>query len=129
MAWNNQYRTPNEFEISLQLGGKKFPEYPLRSQAETFAALKKCLGIQQSSFHSLDIDPFEYRTHKFIVGIDTEKVLQASFSGKNIKNGSLLTLMMKNIGSTSANYPTNITVVMHADCILNIRVTGVEVLD
>ena len=87
------------------------------------------MGIQQSSFHSLDIDPLEYRTHKFIVGIDTEKVLQASFSGENIKNGSLLTLMMKNVGNNSANYPTNVTVVMHADCILNICDTGVEVLD
>ena len=36
---------------------------------------------------------------------------------------------MKNLGAASAAYPTNITVVMHADCILNIRDTGVEVLD
>ena len=129
MVGSNGYSKNNEFEIALQIGGKKFPEYPLSSQAETFSALKKCLGIQQSSFHSVDIDSFEYRTHKYMVGIDTEKVLQASFSGENIKNGSLLTLMMKNLGAASAAYPTNITVVTHADCILNIRDTGVEVLD
>ena len=87
------------------------------------------MGIHQSSFHSLDIDSFEYRSHKFIVGLDLEKVLGASFSGENIKNGSLLTLMMKCTSNDPANYPTNITVVMHADCILNIRDTGVEVLD
>ena len=136
--WNDYYHPMasssyngenEEFEIALQIGGKKFPEYPLSSLSETFSALRKCMGIQQSSFHSVDIDPYEYRTHKFIVGIDTEKVLQASFSGENIKNGSLLTLMMKHVGTNSANYPTNITVVMHADCILNIRDVGVEVLD
>ena len=123
------YNKNFEFEISLQLGSKRYPEYPLTSQAETFAALKKCMGIQQSSFHSLDISPHEYRSHKFIVGIDLEKSLQSAFSGENIKSGALLTLMMKNIGTVSENYPTNITVVMHADCILNIRDTGVKILD
>ena len=129
MAHSRLYNKNEEFEIALQIGGKKFPEYPLSSVSETFSALRKCMGIQQSSFHSIDISPYEYRTHKFIVGIDTEKVLQASFSGENIKNGSLLTLMMKNLGTNGANWATNITVVMHADCILNIRDTGVEVLD
>ena len=115
--------------MSLQIGGKRNPEYPLRSQAETYSALKKCLGIQQSSFHSLSIDPYDYRTHKFIVGIDTEKVLQAAFSGENIKNGSLLTLLMKNISADDVNYPNAINIIMHCDCILNIRDTGVEILD
>ena len=129
MCFSNAYHGAQEFEISLQIGGKRFPEYPLWSQAETFAALKKCLGIQQSSFHSVNIDPYEYRTHKFIVGIDTEKVLQAAFSGENIKNGSLLTLLMKNVGDEESNYPRGINIIMHCDCILNIRDTGVEVLD
>ena len=129
MAHRMFYSAESEFEISMQIGGKRFPEYPLSSVSETFAALKKCMGIHQSSFHSLDIDSFEYRTHKFIVGVDLEKVLGASVSGENIKNGSLLTLMMKNIGTTDANYPKSATIVMHADCILNIRDTGVELLD
>jgi hypothetical protein len=129
MAAANNYQSSEEFEIQLQIAGKKFPEYPLRSQAATYAALRKCLGVQQSSFHSINIDPYEYRTHKFIVGIDTEKVLQAAFSGENIKNGSLLTLLMKNNSSFTANHPTTINVIMHCDCILNIRDTGVEVLD
>ena len=129
MSGHAYYDKDYEFEIALQIGAKKFPEYPLTSQAETFAALKKCMGIHNSAFHSLDITAQEYRRHNLIVGIDTEKVLGASFSGENIKNGSLLTLMMKNIGNTSANYPTTITVVIHAACILNIRDTGVEILD
>ena len=136
--WNNFYHPmagapmwvgEKEFEVQLQIGGKKFPEYPLRSQAETFSALKKCLGIQSSTFHSIDIDPFEYRTHKFIIGIDTEKVLQASFSGENIKNGSLLTIMMKNVSSNTADYPTGAYVTMHYDAVLNIKASGCELSD
>ena len=132
MAGRTFYDKDYEFEIALRIGAEKIPEYPLTSQAETFSALKKCMGIHNSALHSLDISPEEYRRHKFIVGLDCQKVLGASFSGENgenIKNGSLLTLMMKNIGVNSANYPTSVTVVTHADCILNIRDTGVEVLD
>ena len=129
MASSYSYTSTQELEVSLQIGGKRFPEYPLRSRAETYSALRKCMGIQQSSFHSIDINPYEYRSHKFVIGIDTEKVLQASFSGENIKSGSLLTVMMKVIGDDSADYPTGIYVVMHCDNIMNIRDTGVEVLD
>ena len=87
------------------------------------------MGINSSTFHSIDMDTYQYRSHKFIVGIDTENVLQASFSGENLKSGSLLTLMMQNVGSESARYPTGAYVTMHCDCIMNIRDTGVELLD
>ena len=129
MAAQALYRSSKEFEVQLQIGGKKFPEYPLRSLAESYSALRKCMGIQSSTFHSIDIDPFEYRTRKFIVGIDTEKVLQASFSGENIKNGSLLTILMKNVSNNTADYPTGVYVTMHYDAVLNIKDTGVELLD
>jgi hypothetical protein len=36
---------------------------------------------------------------------------------------------MKNNTSFTANFPTTINVIMHCDCILNIRDTGVEILD
>ena len=129
MSSQQRYNANKEFEVQLQIGGKKFPEYPLRSQAETYSALRKCMGIQSSTFHSIDINPFDYRTPKFIVGIDTEKVLQASFSGENIKNGSLLTILMKNVSNNTADYPTGVHVVMHYDAVLNINDTGCELLD
>ena len=77
MTWDNNYTSSGELEVSLQIGSKKFPDYPLRPVSETFSALRKCMGIQGSTFHSIDMDTYEYRTHKLIVGIDTEKVLQA----------------------------------------------------
>ena len=123
MSAQQRYNASKEFEVQLQIGGKKFPEYPLRSLAESYSALRKCMGIQSSTFHSID------RTHKFIVGIYTEKVLQASFSGENIKNGSLLTILMKNVSNNTADYPTGVYVTMHYDAVLNIKDTGVELLD
>ena len=107
-----------------------FPEYPIRSTSEAFSHLRKCMGIQNSTFHSVDVSALEYRQHKFIVGIDTEKVLAASFTGENLKSGSLITIKLKNGSGTPASaYPTGVYVVLHSDQIMNIRDTGVEVLD
>ena len=105
------------------------PLYPMRSLAESYTQLRKCMGIHHSNFHSIDIDMSEYRTHKFIAAIDCETVLGASFSGLNIKNGSLLTLKFKNNSSVDAEYPKQVYVILHSDNILNLSDTGVQVLD
>ena len=124
------YDDAKEMEIQVQCGSKMFPEYPMRSTSEIFANLRKCMGIQNSTFHSIDISPLEYRQHKFIVGIDTEKVLAASFTGENLKSGSLITLKIKTgSGVATADLAANVYVILHSDNIMNIRDSGVEVLD
>ena len=113
-----------------QVGSKLMPLYPMRSQAETFAQLKKCMGIHNSNFHSIDIFQREYRQTKFIVGIDCESVLGASFTGLNLKNGSLLTIKLKNSsGTPTTDLPSQLYVIMHSDNILNLTDSGVQVLD
>ena len=125
------YDAGKEIELQVQIGSKMYPEMPIRSTAEAFSQLTKCLGIQSSPFHSLDIDPSSYRNHSFIYGIDTEKVLGASFTGINTKAGDLMTIKVKAIDS--ANYgttnPTTIFTVLHTDNILEIRDGGITVFD
>ena len=41
------------------------------------------------------ISPSEYRDNKFVIGIDTEKVLGAGFSGYNSKADALTVLRLK----------------------------------
>ena len=124
------YDHNRELEIQVQCGSKMFPEYPIRSTQEAFSHLRKCMGIQNSTFHSVDVSALEYRQHKFIVGIDTEKVLAASFTGENLKSGSLITIKLKiGSGTPAAAYPAQVYVILHSDQIMNIRDTGVEVLD
>ena len=65
-----------------------------------------------------------YHADKFIVGVDTEKVLGASFTGYNSKAGDLLTVSLKNTGS-----PTKVFTTLHYDSILNIQDQGVTVLE
>ena len=117
-----------EMEFQLQVGSKLFPEYPMRTLQECFYQLKKCMGTECSNFHSLDITPYEFRNHKFIAAFDTEKALGASFTGLNIKQGSLMTLKMKS-GAASAQMPDTVYLILHFDSILNIRDSGCEVFE
>jgi hypothetical protein len=86
------------------------------------------MGVENSNFHSLDISPIEYRNHKFIVAFDTEKALGSSFTGINIKQGSLMTLKMKSTAAAS-QMPDTVYLVLHFDSILNIRDSGIEVFE
>ena len=54
-------------------------------------------------------------------------MLAAGFTGMNTKAGDLMTVRAKCLDPTNA--PDSLTVVLHSDQILNIRDTGVEVLE
>ena len=129
MSYSTGHYEPDlEMETQLQIGSKLYPEYPVRSLQEQFYQLRKCMGTETSNFHSLDITPLEYRTHKFIAAFDTEKNLGSAFTGINIKQGSLMTLKMRSI-ATSAQMPDTVYIVLHFDSIVSIRDSGVEVFE
>mgnify|MGYP006975817718 FL=1 len=86
----------------MQLGNKLFPEYPIRSVAESYYQLRKVMGDYHSNTGAMDINPQDYRSTKYVIGIDTEKMLGASFSGMETKSGSLLTLRLDKQGTNAA---------------------------
>jgi hypothetical protein len=124
-----EYDPGREIEFQVQIGSKLYPEYPMRSTAEVFYQLNKTLGIHTSSFYGVDITPLQWQNYRFIVGIDTEKVLSAGFTGLNTKAGDLLTIKIKHVSADPLSQAELIQVVLHADMVLNIRDTGVEVLE
>ena len=81
MYGQRAYLYDREMELQIQLGSKPFPEYPMKSFAEQFSQLRKCLGIASSPVHSFHMRPLSYRTRNFIVGMDMERVLQAGYTG------------------------------------------------
>ena len=119
--WAVQFQD-KEIEFQIQIGSKMFPEYPIRSVQEAFTQLVKCLGINNSAFHGVDVYPLEYRSHKFIVGIDTEKILEAGFTGINTKAGDLMVIKVKQAsGIAQVNLCNKMYITLHSDYILNIR--------
>ena len=112
--------------LQLQIGSKLYPEYPIKSHAECFYSLRKALGVQANNLHNIDIDGNEYRNDKFILGIDTEKLLGLSFTGMNTRN-NLMTVHLK---SQVGNYQVDrMHIVLLAECILELGDTGSMVYD
>ena len=129
-AANNAYDPALELELQLQLGSKLTPEYPMRSQAEIFYQLRKCLGVVASPIHGFTITPGDYRQYKFIAGLDQEKLLDSAFTGQNTRSGELLTIRCKGANAaTIANPPTKIYIVLLTDNILEISAAGCNVFD
>ena len=120
-----------EMEFQVQIGSKMFPEIPIRANAEAFSQLVKCLGVHNSAFHGVAIDTYRYKLHQQIIGIDTEKVLNAGFTGINTRAGDLMTIKAKaiNPGSFGANNPIKLYSILHTDNVLEIRDGGVTVYD
>jgi len=114
--------------IQMQLGSKMFPEYPMSSAQECFYQLRKTMGVENSNFHSLDITPYEYTNHKFVIAFDCEKNLGSAFTGINTKSGSLLTVKLKS-SVDSAVMPDTMYVTLHFDSILQIGDSGVQVFE
>jgi len=106
-----------------------FPEYPARSLAETFYQLKNSLGIQGSAFHSVAISPIQDRKDHFIIGVDTEKILETGFSGLNTRAGDLMLVRVKGANATMTQWANSIYIVLHCDMILEIRDVGAQVFD
>ena len=124
------YSKAHELEFQIQIGSKLYPEYPIRSLAESFAQLKKSVGILGSNFHSVSISPKQYRNQHFILGVDTELSTGASWTGKSTKTDDLLTVKMKadrDIDITKL--PTQMMVALHSDNVMSISDGGVDVWD
>jgi hypothetical protein len=125
-AYNENY----ELVWQLSIGSKLFPEYPCEGIAESYSKLKRCVEGANNSFHSLSITPYDYMNEKFIIGIDTEKIVGASFSGMNTAAGQMLNMKVK-AKNASAMGAIDMTgtmhVVLYSDQILEIRDTGIEI--
>ena len=127
-----KHNSDGEFEFQLQIGSKLFPEYPIRSHNEAYYQLAKTLGVQASAVHNFDITSREYRSTKFILGTDCEKVLDAGFTGLNTRAGDLMTVKFDYKASTAtlaARKADRIHIVLHSDQILEIRDSGCQVYD
>ena len=131
-AVNLLYDKGYELEYQIQIGRKLFPEYPVRSLSEAYAQLKKCLGILGSNFHSVSLTPLQYRNDHFIIGCDTEKALQAGFTGLNTRQGDLLSIKIKAMDKstlTASKMPDTMFIFLHSDQLMEISHSGVQVFD
>ncbi len=84
------------------------------------------MGIHANNLHSIDIDGNEYRNNKFIIGIDTEKLLGLSFTCMNTRN-NLMTVHLKT--KTGDNQANRMHIILLAEQIVELGDTGCMVYD
>ena len=112
--------------FQLQIGSKLFPEYPIKTHCEAFYSLRKALRIQANNLHSIDINGNEYRNNKFIIGIDTEKLLGLSFTGMNTRNNLMTVHLKTQIGDFKAD---RMHIILLAEQIVELGDSGCMVYD
>ena len=126
---NPRFQESGEFSFQLQIGAKKMPQSEIRSHQEAFYQLKKCLGIQSSPVHSLDINKMEYNTHKFILGIDCEKNLGSAWTGISTRAGDLMTIKFEHNSTVPEQWASQVYITLQSDNVLEIRDSGISVYD
>ena len=120
-----------QHSVWLQVGSKLYPEYPIRDSTEAYYQLS------QTVKNPMHIYSRWYHTCKYIIGMDMEKIRLAGFTGQNTKAGEMLTVNFRNCytyapdGTTISTFsiPTRVFCALHYDAVLNIRDSGVELLE
>jgi len=126
-----------EVEAQIQIGSKLIPELPIRSSAEAYYQLRKCLGCHQpGSQYGVNILDREYRASKYILAFDCERQKNAGFSGLNTRTGDLITIKMLNFRHQDNDgvvwdktYPDFQHTTLEYDAIMSITDAGVQVLE
>ena len=109
----------------IQIGSKIMPECPMSSVTEALYLLGKAVG------HPLHIYGRWYRSHRYTIGLDLEKISGAGFTGMNTKAGDQLTLDFKDCDAVgyAASVPTRMFCALHYGCVLNVGDASIQLLD
>jgi len=123
--YGDAYDFPSEHQVWIQIGAMLIPEYPVNGVSEAYYQLKKAVG---RAFH---ITGRWFRTRRYIIGFDCEKVAGAGFTGLSTKSGDLLTVNFKNCKNQyeANSAPQRMYCALNYDAVLNIKDQGIELLD
>lgn len=123
--------TAKDIEFTLQIGSKKFPDYPIRSLSEAYYHTLNTINCDMANVKSMNMIRSGYHNNKFVLGISLEKAQCNMFSGLQTKTGSLLTLNTRPVTTIDmdANADYRIHYSMEYTAILVISDTGIYVED
>ena len=130
---DEDYDAAKDLGFQIQIGSTFFPAYPIKSSAEAFTQLRKPMVILDSTVFNFDITGHQYNKLHYILSIDTEKTLQAGYTGLDMQRGQLMVVKVKATDAAKMNtynsMPDNMIIVLCSDQILDIGFTGVQVQD
>ena len=131
---SGEHNPDRELEWQIQIGGVVYPQTPVNSIAETYAQLRQT--VANFGKEPLSILPTEYHSSRFVIGYDFEMLPDVGYTGVNTKSGQMLTVKLKpkdrsliNNGTAADLMPDQLFMVLCTDNILELRDSGVSVLD
>ena len=127
---NFPYDIDQELELQIQIGGKTYPQTPCSSIAESWSQLRK--AVARYGKHPVSITPAQYHSTKYVFGLDMEALPQVGYTGLSTKNGEMITVKVKAVNPSNTmtgQMPTSLFMVLCTDNIIELRDSGVSVLD
>ena len=117
------YDVQDERSLQIQIGSKTMPEYPMSSVS--------ICQLGQTVGHPLHIYGRWYRSHRYIIGLDLERISGAGFTGMNTKAGDQPTINSKGCDALGypAFVPSRMLCALHYDAVPNIAEQGTQLLD
>jgi hypothetical protein len=130
----NDTVSDSRFQWLLSLGSKRFPDAPVTSLSETFEQLRTALAIHGNDILTTDMTALTYALDKYIIGVCTERIPGAPWSGISMKQGELIRFDFKNMPtSVAANNNRALVdrcwIVLCADSVISIEANGVSLFD
>ena len=132
------YENGREIEWQVQIGGKTYPQMPVNSVSESWSQLTK--AVARYGKHPVSMTAGQYHSTKFVAGLDLEMLPEVGYTGISTKNGEMITVKVKAVDLAALNagsgvpdgntyMPDQLFMVLCTDCILELRDSGVSVLD
>ena len=118
------FDSAKELQLQVQIGSKSIPERQIESTSQAYYNLKQALGKKTIGAKSSD-----YIVNKFAYGLDLEAVPGVLGQGLNTRQGDLMTIKLKSEASIASDMPTEITVYLMAQSVLELSDSGTNILD
>ena len=118
------YNSAKELQFQVQIGAKSIPERPIESTSQAYYNLKKALGKKNIGAKSSD-----YIVNKFAYGLDLEAVPGVLGQGLNTRQGDLMTIKLKSEAAVASDMPTEVTVYLMAQSVVELSDSGTNILD
>ena len=118
------YDSAKELQFQVQIGAKSIPERPIESVSQAYYNLKKAVGKKNIGAKSSD-----YIVNKFAYGLSLEAVEGVLGQGLNTRQGDLMTIKLKSEAAIASDMPTEITVYLMAQSVVELSDSGVNILD
>ena len=116
--------TKSEVDTSLNLKANQSTTYT-KTETDTLLNSK---ANQATTYTKSEVDT-ALLTKLDLTTYNTEKVLEAGFTGANTRAGDILNISFKHNDTVDTNYATSMHVVLHSDNIVEVRDSGIVVFD